>query len=135
MTDHQTTVAAAVRVTRAAALFDRLVATLLAHLDPAAQDPASQGEPAARDTDAGARDQVQLREQLDAFFPEFRQLYGGLLVKHIGAKRLSGVLEVLHSEAVQVYFRALQAMEPELIEGLQKLTKRMVVVASAGSPA
>jgi hypothetical protein len=132
MTDHQTTAATAVRVTRAAALFDRLVATLLAHLDADAQDPAAQ-VPAAQD--AGAGGQAELRERLDAFFPEFRQLYGSLLVKHIGAKWLPGVLEVLCSEAVQVYFRALQAMEPELIGGLQQLTKRMAVVASAGSPA
>lgn len=132
MTDLQTTAATAVRVTRAAALFDRLVATLLAHVDPAEQDPAAT-EAAAQDPSAGG--QAELRERLDAFFPEFRQLYGSLLVKHIGAQWLPGVLEVLRSDAVQVYFRALQAMEPELIGGLQKLTKRMAVVASAGSPA
>jgi hypothetical protein len=132
MTDHQTTAAAAVRVTRAAALFDRLVATLLAHLEPAGQEPDMASQEGAS-LDPGAH--AELRERLDAFFPEFRQLYGSLLVKHIGARSLPSVLEVLHSEAVQVYFRALQAMEPELIGGLQQLTKRMAVVASAGSPA
>ena len=95
MTDHQTTAAAAVRVTRAAALFDRLVATLLAHLDPAAQDPAAPEGPGAQDSGGG--DQAELRERLDAFFPEFRQLYGSLLLKHIGPSWLPEVLEALRS--------------------------------------
>jgi len=123
MTDDQAAAAAAaVRVTRAAALFDRLIATLLAQLEPEA--PAGQSSPPAG--------QAELRERLDAFFPEFRQLYGGLLVKHIGARCLPSVLAALDSEAVQIYFKALQAMEPELIGGLQSLTRRMAVVASSG---
>lgn len=115
--DHAAAAATAVRVTRAAALFDRLLATLLAHAAEAAPAP----------------EQAELRERLDAFFPEFRQLYGGLLVKHIGARSLPSVLAALDAEAVQVYFRALQAMEPELLEGLQLLTQRMTIVAAASS--
>ena len=112
------------RVTRAAALFDRLIATLLAQVEPGS----------APSPDAPRFTETELRERLDAFFPEFRQLYGGLLVKHIGTPCLPGVLAALESESVQIYFRALQAMEPELIGGLQNLTRRMAVVAAgAGS--
>ena len=83
----------------------------------------------------GEASQAELRERLDAFFPEFRQLYGGLLVKHIGPERLPEVLAALDDEAVQLYFRALQAMEPELVGGLQSLSKRMAVVALVEPPA
>src|SRR5262245_63508903 len=98
MTDEEAAAAAAaaVRVTRAAALFDRLIATLLAQPLPS-DASGSELAPAA---------QMELRERLDAFFPEFRQLYGGLLVKHIGARCLPSVLAALDSEAVQIYFKA-----------------------------
>lgn len=120
MNNQQAAAAAAVRVTRAAALFDRIIATLLG--------PASPGAAPGDGVDSAER--AELRERLDAFFPEFRQLYGGLLVKHIGAQSLPAVLGALDNELVQAYFRALQAMEPELIGGLQSLTKRMAVVAA-----
>lgn len=125
MTKDQAAATLAVRVTRAAALFDRIIATLLV--------PVGQASTPARAVEEAER--ADLRERLDAFFPEFRQLYGGLLVKHIGAQALPAVLAALDSEAVQAYFRALQAMEPELLGGLQSLTKRMAVVAADRSGA
>lgn len=116
---------AAVQVTRAAPLFDRLADNLVSQVDAnlPSQGP---GLPPERGSQLAS-----LREQLDGFFPEFRQLYGGLLLKHIGEERAPVVLAALSDETIQVYFRALKAMEPELIGGLQRLHERMAFAAQS----
>ena len=118
---------AAVQVTRAAALFDRLADNLIEQLRERLErreiDPASRH--------AQLR---QLRERLDGFFPEFRQLYGGLLVKHLGLE--SGrVLAALQGEPAQLYFRAVQAMQGELQGALECLCDRMSLAAQLATPA
>lgn len=116
---------AAVQITRAAPLFDRLADHLVAQLrESYAQEDAEQA--LAQRADLGA-----LREKLDAFFPEFRRLYGGLLVKHLGPERAPRVIAALNDESVQLYFRAVQSMEAELQRALERLGERMVFAARA----
>jgi hypothetical protein len=100
---------AAVQITRAAPMFDHLVEAVLAERTP-------EGKPAV----AGGA----LRERLDWFFPEFRELYFQLLREHLGAD-LTRVLSALSDDSVQLYFRSLQSMQPELRERLQRLGQRM----------
>lgn len=117
--------AEAVQVTRAAPLFDRLADNLVSQVDANLTSHGA-GAPPEKSSQLAS-----LREQLDGFFPEFRQLYGGLLVKHIGEERAPVVLAALSDETIQVYFRALKAMEPELIGGLQSLHERMAFAAQS----
>jgi hypothetical protein len=120
------TAEAAVQVTRAAALFDRLAENLIEQLSARLL----RREPDAEWRQAQLR---QLRERLDAFFPEFRQLYGGLLIKHLGQES-ARVIAALQEESAQQYFRAVQAMQAELQGGLERLCDRMSLAAQLATP-
>lgn len=102
---------AAVQLTRAAPLFDRLVDHVLA--EPSLFAP------------RGAAEDPALRECLDRFFPEFRRLYGRLLLEHLGPSDAPAVLSALKQESVQRYLRALRDMEPQLCAGLNELGEAM----------
>jgi len=122
-TNIHATAEAAVQVTRAAPLFDRLADTLVARTGDRIQN---------RQESAGVSKHAELRalrERLDAFFPEFRLLYGSLLVKHLGTEQAPRVLAALEDDSVQRYFRALQDMQAELFGGLERLADRMALAA------
>jgi hypothetical protein len=116
------TAEAAVQVTRAASLFDRLADHLVQQLLARLEYRAEAGSASA------PAELAALRERLDSFFPEFRQLYGGLLVKHLGAES-ARVIAALQGDCAQRYFRALQEMQPELVGGLERLGDRMALAA------
>lgn len=115
------TAEAAVQVTRAAPIFDRLAATMVARVEDRLQR--------REQNDESLRVQAlrALRERLDAFYPEFRMLYGGLLVKHLGTEQAPQVLAALEDDSVQHYFRALHEMQSELWGGLERLADRMAM--------
>jgi hypothetical protein len=121
MTDIEMTSRTAVQITRAAPLFDHLVDTLL-------QESTLPEHGQASDQAM----QSALREQLDGHFPEFRRLYFTLLRKHVGPS-LPLVLSALNDELVQRYFKALKAMEPDLMAGLQQLARKMAEVSVPGA--
>jgi hypothetical protein len=106
----------AVQVTRAARLFDGVASALLPQQPrPGATIPGYGCESVERS---------QLRERLDQFFPEYRQLYFDMLQRRLGSS-LPAVLAALNNELIQSYFRALESMERELIHELQQLAQRM----------
>jgi hypothetical protein len=110
----------AIQITRAAPLFDRLAEAVVDHcasLDPA-QRSAGQRQRGNADPDA-------LRERLDWFFPQFRDLYFNLLRQHIGPD-LPAVLRAVNDESVQRYLRAREAMQPALLRGMQRLGREML---------
>jgi hypothetical protein len=118
---------AAVQVTRAAPLFDRLADTLVARTSDRIRNR-QQTDEVSKHAELRA-----LRERLDAFFPEFRLLYGSLLVKHLGTEQAPRVLAALEDDCVQRYFRALQDMQAELLGGLERLADRMALAAQLSS--
>lgn len=119
----------AVQLTRAAPLFDHLVNVLLPQRpDASAGSPTPEG---ARQ-DPTAAELSAVRERLDGYFPEFSQLYLTLLRQHVGPD-LPAVLAALSNELVQTYFRAVAAMESELIAALQKLGEKMARETPVGS--
>ena len=113
------TAEAAVQVTRAAPLFDRLADTMVARVEDRL--------PERHDESLRAQALRALRERLDAFYPEFRMLYGGLLVKQLGAEQAPRVLAALEDDSVQHYFRAVHEMQSELWGGLERLADRMAL--------
>lgn len=115
------TAEAAVQVTRAAPLFDRLADTMVARAEDRLQGREQHDEPLR------AQALRALRERLDSFYPEFRMLYGGLLVKHLGTEEAPRVLAALEDDSVQHYFRALHEMQSELWGGLERLADRMAM--------
>ena len=114
----------AIQITRAAPLFDRLVDAVLEHRTSRVST-----RPAA----AGPNDPAQLaalRERLDWFFPQFRELYFELLREQLGAD-LSSVLDALKEERVQRFLRALEALHPALLSSMQQLGREMLVALEA----
>jgi|SRR6185295_19792627 len=111
----------AIQITRAAPLFDRLAHQVVEHRVSL--------ELSQRGTPGGSRANVQvdaLRERLDWFFPQFRDLYFNLLRQHIGPD-LPAVLRALNDESVQRYLRALEAMRPALLHALLQLGQQMSI--------
>ena len=74
----------AVRVTRAARIFDAMVGALVWRVRKAMSVP----DRADEETEASFR---ALRERLDAYFPEFRNIYGQLLVEQLGETHADAV--------------------------------------------
>ena len=106
----------AIRITRAAPLFDRLAAAVLEH------------RASLPTTDSSVRsgsEQALLRERLDWFFPKFRDLYFNLLRQHVGSD-LPNVLAALSDETIQRYLRALESMQPTLLHCLEQLGEEML---------
>jgi len=112
----------AVRVTRGARIFDALVAALLWRVRKAMSVP----DQADEETEASFR---ALRERLDAHFPEFRDIYGNLLVERLGAAHADGVLAHLETPPLQAYFRASAAIESELSAAGAQLVRAMTELA------
>ncbi|MET0410853.1 MAG: hypothetical protein ABW217_06135 [Polyangiaceae bacterium] len=116
-----------VQVTQAARVFDRLVETLLEQLR------ISQPEPFSREVTLGQdgalaisdADFVAARERMDALYPEFQRLYGGLLLEHLGHEHVDEVLQLLRSEPMQHYFRARRQMEQALVDGMGALSQKL----------
>ena len=111
---------AAIQITRAAPLFDRLAAAIVEHC--ASLDSS---QPSATSRVRANADPDALRGRLDWFFPKFRDLYFNLLGQHIGPD-LPAVLGALNDESVQCYLRALESMRPALERGLQQLGQDML---------
>jgi hypothetical protein len=107
----------AIQITRAAPLFDRLAEAVVEHRSSLEASQRGQGSAAPPQLHV-------LRERLDWFFPQFRDLYLNLLRQHIGPD-LPAVLRALNDESVQRYLRALQAMQPALSHALQQLGREM----------
>lgn len=111
---------AAIQITRAAPLFDHLVDAVLEHRTSRVRTrPAAAGN---AQSDAARLD--ALRERLDWFFPQFRDLYFELLREQLGPD-LSIVLDALRDERVQRFLRALETMHPALLHALQQLGREM----------
>lgn len=116
-----------VQVTQAAQVFDRLVEALIE------QQRAAQLEPHSREVTLGQdgtlaiaeADFTAARERMDAIYPEFQQLYGGLLLDHLGHEHVDEVLQLLRSEPLQRYFRARRRMEQALVEGMAALSQKL----------
>jgi hypothetical protein len=116
-----------VQVTQAARVFDRLVESLLEQLRSATAQPCSREVTLGQDgtlelTDG---DLVAARERMDALYPEFQQLYGGLLLEYLGREHVDEVLQLLRSEPMQRYFRARRRMEQDLVEGMGALGQKL----------
>lgn len=111
-----------VQLTRAAHVFDDMADGLIQGVRTAMNVPG----------DAGAeveREFAQLREQLDAFFPEFQVLYASTLVEHFGASNTERVLAALSDAAVQAYFQKCFQIDSDFVAALPQLADEMAVVA------
>jgi hypothetical protein len=67
-----------------------------------------------------------VQQQLAKFYPEYRNAYAGLLVKHVDAAALPEAATLLASDAASAYFRAVRAMDPELGQLFDELGARML---------
>jgi hypothetical protein len=112
------------QLTRAAALFDQIADGLIAGVRRAMSVPS----PADPDIE---QEFAFLRGSLDAFFPEFRQLFGGLVLKYVGEEHLPGVLDALRSELAQRYLLAAPRIDAELQQHLGRLSQEMLLAAQA----
>jgi hypothetical protein len=110
--------ALAVQLTRAATIFDGIANGLIAQVRRAA------GVPELADPET-EQELARLRAQLDELYPEYQQLFGGLLLDHIGREHAPSVLAALHAEPIQEYFRAVPRMHAELQSLLVELAQRM----------
>lgn len=114
---------AAIQITRAAPIFDRLVDAVLEHRTSCIPTrSAAAGH--------GAAPVELLRERLDWFFPQFRDLYFNLLCEQLGPE-LSPVLDALQEERVQRFLRSLESMHPALLRGMQQLGREMAAALEA----
>lgn len=114
--------ATAVNLTRAATIFDGIANAWIAQVRRAMGVP----ERAAQDIE---RELLRLRARLDRLYPEYQQVFGGLLLEHIGREHVRSVLAALRAEPVQEYFRATPRMDAELQEILIDLAQRMSLAA------
>jgi hypothetical protein len=110
--------ALAVQLTRAATIFDGIANGLTAQVRHA------MGVTKRADPDL-EQELLRLRARLDELYPEYRQLFGGLLLDHIGREHVPSVLAALGAEPVQEYFRAVPRMDAELQSLLIDLAQRM----------
>ena len=110
--------AQAVQLTRAATIFDGIANGLIAQVRRAAGVP-------ERAAPAIEQELGRLRAQLDELYPEYQQLFGGLLLDHIGREHAPSVLAALRAEPIQEYFRAVPRMDAELQSLLVELAQRM----------
>ena len=107
-----------VLVTRAATIFDSVVNSLLGRVRQAMGVP----EVADEATEAQLR---ALRAKLDAFFPEFREMYGALLGESLGDRHVDAVLAGLEAPALQAFFRASVQIDAELRTASNDLMREM----------
>ena len=116
-----------VQVTQAARVFDRLVETLLTQLRASGVASGAREVTLGRDgtLDLAAAEIMGARERMDGLYPEFQQLYGSLLLEHLGAEHAPEVLRALRSEPIQRYFRARRQMEQALVEGMNALSQKL----------
>jgi hypothetical protein len=102
-----------VQLTRAAVIFDQIADNLIAGVRQAMGVPA----PAEPEVE---QEFAFLRGSLDEFFPEFRELFGGLVVKYVGQEQLA-----------QRYLRAAHGIDAELQQHLGRLSQQMLLAAQA----
>jgi hypothetical protein len=107
-----------VLVTRAATIFDAVVNALLGRVRQAMSVP----EVASEATEAQFR---ELREKLDAFFPEFRNMYGSLLSQSLGERHVDAVLAGLEAPALQAFFGVSVQIDAELRSASNDLMREM----------
>ncbi len=74
-----------------------------------------------------------LRVTLDHFYPEFAQLFSGLLSAHLGAAE-SVVLSSLESQPVQAYLQAADAIDAEVNACLRAFVSRIGTALGAAPP-
>jgi hypothetical protein len=117
-------IATVVQLTRAAVIFDQIADNLIAGVRQA------MGVPATADPEI-EQEFAFLRGALDEFFPEFRQLFGGLVIKHVGEQHVPALIEGLGSELAQRYLQAAPRIEAELQQHLGRLSQRMLLAAQA----
>jgi hypothetical protein len=75
-----------------------------------------------------------LRGSLDAFYPEFTQLFAGLLSGYLGPAT-KVVLSSLDSEPVQAYLRVADSIDAEINASLRSFVTRIGVALSSAPPA
>ena len=117
-------VANVVQLTRAANIFDRVADGLVA------QVRAAMAVPAQADAEI-EQEFAALRAKLDAFFPEFRELFGSLLVRHVGQEHLPAVLAGLSTEPAQHYLRAASKIDEEMQAQMAQLSQSMLAAVQA----
>lgn len=110
--------AVAVRLTRAATIFDGIANGLIT------QVRCAMGVSERADPDI-QRELVRLRARLDELYPEYQQIFGRLLLEHIGQEHAPSVLMALRAEPIQEYFRAAPRMDADLQRLLVELAQRM----------
>jgi hypothetical protein len=116
--------AALVEITRASGMFDQIADGLIAGVRHAV------GVPVHADLEV-EQEFAFLRASLDEFFPDFQQLYGGLLVQHLGWEHVPELLECLGSDLAQRYLAAAQGIEEELRQHLGRLSQEMLLAAQS----
>jgi len=116
-----------VQVTQAARVFDRLVESLIEQQRATAAQPYSREVTLGQDgtLEIADGDFVAARERMDALYPEFQELYGGLLFEYLGREHVDEVLQLLRSEPMQRYFRARRQMEQDLVLGMGALSQKL----------
>jgi hypothetical protein len=65
------------------------------------------------------------RGKLDAFFPEFRNMYGALLSESLGERHVDAVLAGLEAPALQAFFSASVQIDAELRTASNDLMREM----------
>lgn len=113
----------AVQLTRAATVFDGIANGLIATLRSAIGGTPERARP---DIEG---ELLRIRARLDGLYPEFQQLFGGLLLEHVGRQHAPSVLAALRSEPAQEYFRVAPRIDAELQALLLDLGQRMSRVA------
>lgn len=113
----------AVQLTRAATVFDGIANGLIATLRSAMGGAPERARPDIE------RELLRIKARLDGLYPEFQQLFGGLLLEHVGRQHAPSVLAALHTEPAQEFFRAAPRIDAELQELLLELGQRMSRVA------
>jgi hypothetical protein len=115
------------QVTHAARVFDRLVDSLIEQLRSSQPEPFSREVALGQDGTLAISNAnlVAARERMDALYPEFQQLYGGLLLQHLGQEHVDEVLQLLRSEPMQHFFRARRQMEQALVDGMGALSQKL----------
>jgi hypothetical protein len=70
-----------------------------------------------------------IRQQLGKFYPEYEQVYGGTLARHLSRDQLEEVASLLQNTVLPEYFRATREMSEMLVADFEELESRMLLHA------